>query len=90
VLRGTEGGEELRSAPVLTGPKVKSTKRLAPGDVLPLGTSGFTKRGWLADRRPIGDVAGAYHAWSTFNCRRLDYGHLNLRITSGEARLEIK
>ena len=82
-------GKEYHIEPILTGPKTTARAEFQPGQVISLGTTTL-KGPWLSDRRPVGDLAGAYHVWSHFNCRRLDYGHLNLRLTSGEARVQIK
>jgi hypothetical protein len=82
--------KEIRSQAILTGPKVQARRQLAPGEVLTLGTTSL-KRLWSAASAPQQNLApGSYKVSSRFNCRRLDYGHFDLRITSGEAPLEVK
>jgi formylglycine-generating enzyme required for sulfatase activity len=88
VLRDQDG-QELESEPILTGPKVQANQQLAAGEVLPLGSTPLSRQ-WLSGRRPVGGLTGSYQAVTTFNCRRLDYGQLNLRLTSGEATAEMK
>jgi hypothetical protein len=85
-----QAGKEFHIEPILTGPKTDARTHLDPGQAISLGTTTL-KGPWLSDRRLQGELKpGAYRVWSHFNCRRLDYGQLNLRITSGEATVEIK
>ncbi|HZL91308.1 MAG TPA: family 16 glycoside hydrolase [Pirellulaceae bacterium] len=85
-----KAGKEFHIEPILTGPKEDARAHLDPGQAISLGTT-MLKGPWLSDRVLQGPLQpGPYQVWSHFNCRRLDYGHLNLRITSGEASVEIK
>jgi formylglycine-generating enzyme required for sulfatase activity/serine/threonine protein kinase len=89
VIHGADGNER-RTIPILTGPKMLTRAHLEPGQVVTPGSTTL-KRLWNAGVNPPAKLSpGAYKVTTTFDCRRLDYGHLSLRLTSGEANVEIK
>lgn len=90
ILLRDKDGKEIRSEQILTGPKVEANKRLAAGAVVSLGVTTVDQL-WRAAGTPRDNLpAGTYKASSWFNCTRTDYGHLGLRLISGEAPMDIK
>jgi sulfatase modifying factor 1 len=88
VLRDADG-KEYCSLPILTGPKVQTQAALGADGVLPLGAASLDRQ-WTTSDGPAKLPAGSYHASAQFNCQPHGVDKLHLRLTSGQAALEIK